>query len=196
MSVLAVMVAMLPMAAATWPSDAEMKEWNETMAAAMRRDAGGRAGGGAGVAAYAGLRGSCVEQLTVSANDISCGSAPFCKVFIVDPSNYTGAQWCTEKGKNDNVYDRRCPALPVVEVGLTREVVVWRRGHPRSLRVRLDEVDRANQSMSVHLEVFEGLPQEEAARSKHSTLFRDECAQMSAPYGYGIFKVCNDCSYR
>lgn len=291
----ALSIAMLKAAAATGPSEEEAKEeWTKAMAADSEK---GRGADSAQVAALAGLRGSCAMELSLSANDIACGSDPGCKAYIVDPADYSGAQWCMEEGRNK--YDRKCPSLPITGPGVMREVVVIRKGNYRSLRVRVDEV--TPQSMKIHMEAFEGLPHEEApivnwrlgqpgadcdatceakgescagdqswpewpesaaavtevakqaglvcqstaercdmgespifaegqciwckasgtsrasympkcqnkwgdrqrlcpcqepARSKDSTIFRDECATSSPPHGYGLFRACHRCSYR
>merc|ERR1711870_206505 len=78
---------------------------------------------------------------------------------------------------------------------ISRDVVIMRgNGHsPRSVRVRVDAWDSNQRALTVTLKVFSGLPNEEPDRTKTSTIYRDECAQIAPAGGYGRFTVCNDC---
>merc|ERR1719188_684388 len=97
------------------------------------------------------LRG-CSSQLRVTANDIACGSSPFCKVFAIDASNYTDALWCEGEGASTK-YDRVCPGWPLRQ-GLERQVIVYRKSTPRLYRFRVDEFNEG-QRAKLHIEGFE-----------------------------------------
>merc|ERR1712150_279114 len=121
-------------------SNSEMAEWNASIAKASRRMAEGDGSvdealrQAAGVGPGPNLRG-CSSYLRVAANDIACGSSPFCKVFAIDASNYTDALWCEGAGYK---YDRACPVWPLTQ-GLGRQVVVYRKSTPRLYRFRVEE---------------------------------------------------------
>jgi len=175
-------------------SKSEMAEWNASIAAASRRMAEGdgsvdealrqapRVGPGPN------LRG-CSSYLRVVANDIACGSSPFCKVFAIDASNYTDALWCEGAGRNK--YDRACPVWPLAQ-GLEQQVVVFRKSTPRLYRLRVEEFKEGQAKL--HIEALEGLVGN--GRGKDVTLHKDECAQLAAINGYGMLTVCATCVYR
>jgi len=176
-------------------SESEMAEWNASIAKASRRMNEWNASLAPAshetprVGPEPTLRG-CLSELRVTANDIACGSSPFCKVFSMDAGNYTDALWCEGEGAK-NKYDRVCPGWPLRQ-GLERQVVVYRKSNPRLYRVRVDDVN--GHRAKLHIEGFESL--EGHGRGKDVTLYKDECAHLMALNGYGMLKVCAESVYR
>jgi len=81
--------------------------------------------------------------------------------------------------------------MPVSAPGVELGMVVMRKASPRMYNVKVVEFDEESYQVSIVAQSW----LQEVGRSKVSTLFKDECAQLLALHGYGLIKVCHRCIY-